>query len=449
MKTKLSAVFLALLFIGIFFACRKDSSSPNSAVVKEQLADPNYPMNVAQGKMYYKSLIKKEGKIVLKSAISTSSETRKNKKFAIFSKAITTESSKFTYLEMPLVYNKRPSVILSFNNVKESKDVIQKILRGSFDRLVIYKDKATGKVNQRIITFVPDVSCLGKFSKDVKSNRTGKLDRNFSGWLVYSKWDGTKLFAIKINNGRAKHSIKYKGKKNIKELASTSTENCVTYETIEYEIDCFTVTAEGGEEVEICNWSETGAVWYETICEPVEDEEWEEPGDPECYEDNTCSEGGDYDDAEAVFDTDCESFSFKKTTAANWQEAGLNKISLKMAWIGSGGSVLAYRNIQVNHLVYGLPTFYTNANGTTTPLSGGEAANIAAAATEWARNMTYTEFRASPTYPSDAAMQTYFKAQVNTYMSSHMGTAGVTGSGSSAIVFNDEERSHYTDPNDC
>jgi hypothetical protein len=147
-------------------------------------------------------------------------------------------------------------------------------------------------------------------------------------------------------------------------------------------------------------------------------------------------------------DTDCESFTFRKTSLANWQEAGLNKISLRMVWVG-GGNGISVRHIDVNHLVYGLPTYYTNPNGSITTLTAGGAANIAANATEFARNMTYSNFRNNLTYPSEATIVAYFKQQVHNYMIAHMGTAGSTGSGSSSIIFNNEQRSNWTDPTDC
>jgi len=154
------------------------------------------------------------------------------------------------------------------------------------------------------------------------------------------------------------------------------------------------------------------------------------------------------DEEENQKDTDCESFTFKKTSTANWQEAGLNKVALRMVWSTLGNTPIV-RLMEANHIVYGLPTYYTNADGTTTTVSAGQAANIAAEATEYARNLTYLEFRNSPTYPSEATIIAYFKEQVNLFMLGHRGTAGVNGSGSPAIIFNDEERSHWTDPTDC
>ncbi|WP_231490987.1 hypothetical protein [Pedobacter sp. Leaf170] len=68
-------------------------------------------------------------------------------------------------------------------------------------------------------------------------------------------------------------------------------------------------------------------------------------------------------------DTDCESFVFIKTSGANWQEAGLNKIKLEWVWVG--GSNRLIRHIDVNHIVFGLPTYYTKSNGDIVELSAG------------------------------------------------------------------------------
>ncbi|TZF82290.1 hypothetical protein FW774_16530 [Pedobacter sp. BS3] len=291
MKSKFTyTLFLLLLITGIFYACRKEFSKPDAATLARDLADPSKPLTIATGKFYYRSLIKREGKIVPKTGNSVSSEKRVNKKYSLFSKAMQLESSRYYYLEMPIVYNQRHSLIVNENDASSANDVNQKVLRASFDRLVIYKDKQTGVVNQRIITFVPDAACIGKFSKNVKSNRTGKLDKNFSGWLVYQKWDGTKLFAIKIKNGKPAGRLTFKRVKKNTKPTKNQVKNwvCVTYHWIEYEITCFTVSAEEGDE-EVCFWVPTGYEWDEESCH--DDGVNENPGDPECYEDDSC--GGD------------------------------------------------------------------------------------------------------------------------------------------------------------
>jgi len=149
-------------------------------------------------------------------------------------------------------------------------------------------------------------------------------------------------------------------------------------------------------------------------------------------------------EADAPLGTDCNSFSFFKTTPANWQESGLNNIRLKWVWSGGGGVGLT-RTVYVNHIVYGLPITY--GNGKT--LSPGAAATIAARATQIAKFDTYLEFDKSPTNPDDATVIAFYKQRLQLAMVASGGTAGVTGTGSSTILFNDEERSFFADPYDC
>ncbi|MGN8068222.1 hypothetical protein [Mucilaginibacter sp. SG564] len=138
--------------------------------------------------------------------------------------------------------------------------------------------------------------------------------------------------------------------------------------------------------------------------------------------------------------TDCGSFNFTKTSIANWQEAGVRQIRLKWVWL-DGKSIGQTRTVYLPSVVFGLPTQYQNTDGTVTTLSPGAAAVKAAKATEAAKILTYVEFRNSPYVPSDAEVLQYFKGALATAMAAERGTAGATGSGSSAIVFRNEERS--------
>lgn len=153
---------------------------------------------------------------------------------------------------------------------------------------------------------------------------------------------------------------------------------------------------------------------------------------------------------EAKRQTDCETFTFRKTTEANWQEAGINNIKLSWVWLGGSSGVYTSRDMQVSGIILGFPTYYTNSNGTTSSVSAGKAANRAALAIEGARRLTYSEFRDSPYFPQDAEVKKYFIAQVALIMATNKGTAGTSGSGNfNNIVFNDEKRSYLTDPLDC
>ena len=153
-----------------------------------------------------------------------------------------------------------------------------------------------------------------------------------------------------------------------------------------------------------------------------------------------------------VIKVDCKSFVFLKTTPSNWQEAGVNKIRLKWVWIGSGSGGLGSnitREMYANNVVFGLPTYYTNADGTTTTLTPGQAANKAAQILEAAKIQTYRHFNDIAEFVREEAVILYFKERIQILMATQMGTAGATGTGSPNIIFRDEDRSNWTDPFDC
>lgn len=144
---------------------------------------------------------------------------------------------------------------------------------------------------------------------------------------------------------------------------------------------------------------------------------------------------------------DCESFDYVKTSTANWQEAGVKKIRLRWIYIEPTSRHGFLREIWVDKIVFGLPTYYTNANGTITHLSAGEAATRSAILLDQAKTETYLRFKESNA--DEATVIMYFKKTVHEYMTTQMGTAGATGSGSPDIKFKDEDRSNWTDPYDC
>ena len=102
------------------------------------------------------------------------------------------------------------------------------------------------------------------------------------------------------------------------------------------------------------------------------------------------------------------------------------------------------REININQVVFGLPTVYANGN----ILSPGSAANVSARTLDAVKLLTYMEFRNSPYLPNDNTVVAYFNEQLHLAMTAQGGTAGKTGSGSSNIIFRDEERSFFN-PLNC
>lgn len=440
LKKTLLAVIAIILVTFLIYSCRKD-----------YLTSEEINPRVKWARDYFtRSLLPKEGNAVGRNLLQSSellaqTPNRANKKITIWERAMEGRTSRFEFVEIPLKYRTKITSLLSVKDENNSSPQVadKGVLNASFDRLVIYKNKK-GEIHQMIISFVPTKAYLLRHNGDISHNRINKLDKDFDGTLIYRGWDDKLLFALVIKQGKAVQKLSLSNQIKFKKTAFRE-ENCVEIEIYHWYQYCY--YSGDNTEPDHCDepYSEYGGSYF--VCTD------EDPcADPTNFGSGDCggdggSGGDNQEEEENQKDTDCESFAFSKTSTANWQEAGLNKISLRMVWIGGGNT--SVRNMEVNHLVYGLPTYYTNANGTTTPLSAGQAANIAAEATEYARNMTYTEFRNSPSYPSEATIIAYFKQQVNLYMVGHMGTAGTTGSGSSSIIFKNEERSHWTDPTDC
>lgn len=150
-----------------------------------------------------------------------------------------------------------------------------------------------------------------------------------------------------------------------------------------------------------------------------------------------------------AFYVDCNSFDFRKTTTANWQEAGVTNIRLKWVWLEEGSYVGQTREVTIPIVVFGLPTQYQNSNGTITQNPPGKAAVTAAKITEFVKNMTYVEFRNTPYFPTEEEVAIFFKQKLAIAMATQRGTSGVRGSGSPNISYRTEQRTNYSNPWNC
>ena len=161
-----------------------------------------------------------------------------------------------------------------------------------------------------------------------------------------------------------------------------------------------------------------------------------------------CADGGGQEEQqdihEASYATDCESFVFTRPSTANWLEAGITDLYLKLAWLTpSGHKIIIETN--VNQLVFGIPDTYADG----TKVRTGEAANWASAATDNARIETYQYFRNWPTQPQPAQVTEYFRSRANYYMNTRGGNVSINGSGHPSIIFKSEVKSFFTNPRDC
>jgi len=148
---------------------------------------------------------------------------------------------------------------------------------------------------------------------------------------------------------------------------------------------------------------------------------------------------------QTTYSVDCSAISYRQTGTPNWQEAGIRNIRLQMVWVGDPGSgnQLPLR-IYVPQVVAGLPLKYANG----TAISPGVAASLTAQMIDLAKVFTYQEFEYAPYRPDDATITNYFRKKLNELMVAKGGTAGVNGSKSPSIIFNDEKRTGWF-PYDC
>lgn len=198
MKTRpvnyLKYAIVVMTIIGIY-SCRKTLNElmPNAIDKK-----------VGWAQDYYNNVLQKnEGNQVsykLANKISAVNEivSRPNMKSPMWIRARADKTNLFEFVEVPLSYSTKISASVG----KASEKANAKVLKASFDRLIIYKDKR-GKIDQRIITYVPSEAYLARHNGDISHNKINNLDRDFEGFLQYKKWDGTPLIVLMIKNGKA------------------------------------------------------------------------------------------------------------------------------------------------------------------------------------------------------------------------------------------------------
>lgn len=244
-------LLFAISFIG-FYACKKDKQEPT--YVKD---DPNAPLSRASVEHYfYNSLIKKPGSIVKSSNATVSSSDIKNWKHIMFDKSYESESTESSFVEIPVLYNQRPSLIIKEEGDSLDAADVREILNASFDRLIVYKNKSTNAVDQRIVTYIPDKEYLKKHKKDISHNQFDKLDKDFNGYLSFRKWDDTPEFSVRIENGKSVRGFGYEKVPDKKGNATKAI--CTTVMTEYYTQTCVTVSAEDFSLTSCSTWMQTG-----------------------------------------------------------------------------------------------------------------------------------------------------------------------------------------------
>lgn len=277
MVYKMSRMIAALTILSliVFFACRKTDYS-SAASKNKAITDPSVSLDIPLAKRFYKLLRTEQGIDVGIAHVPVVNSQLPNTKHPIWQRAVTGETSVAWFVEVPLFYNQRPATFVAPKEGKLDAATRLKLLNASFDRLVIFKNKKTGQVDSRIVTYMPDIDYLNRHGKDISNNGINRMDKDFSGALIYRKWDGNMLFARKMVDGRIakKFTAVNKLNKVNKPKAGNAREVCDAYCTWSYEQTCYT-TISGEFITEECgDW-----VLVDTYC-------WEE-----CYDDGS-DDGG-------------------------------------------------------------------------------------------------------------------------------------------------------------
>lgn len=276
-----TCVALCLLVI-LGYSCRK-------VFLNEVVINPK----VEWAKEYFtQTLVPNEGNVLdprvfAKSEFLSSlkQNSGSNMEIPIWQKAMEWKTAKYDYVEIPLKYTRKVTTIIK-TDPATAEAVDPTILKGSIDRLIIYKDK-NGKVDQRIISFVPSKAYLDRHKGDISHNRIGKLDKDFEGMLIYKEWNGTFLIALVYVEGKLFKIIKKSKNSKIKKIAfQGEEENCTTYYLYHWEVTCY---FEGDNVVPTyCDEPVVTVVDQWEVCEETPTDPCAEPENfenPECHVD--------------------------------------------------------------------------------------------------------------------------------------------------------------------
>jgi hypothetical protein len=224
-----------MIAIGIY-SCRKDF-----------METPEIAPEVNWAKDYFtKSLLPKEGNLVdvrayVKNSARASlmSSEKENMKVPIWQKAKSDKTNLYEFVEVALKYTTKvtPMLYLQKKGQEPEKTTDENVVKASFDRLIIYKNKK-GAIDQRIISFVPSLAYLERHNGDISHNSINKLDKDFEGMLVYRKWDGSFLFALMLKNGKAFKKIALDASRIKFQKAAYRVEVCENYDLYECFVDC-------------------------------------------------------------------------------------------------------------------------------------------------------------------------------------------------------------------
>lgn len=358
MLTKLNKlVVLSLVLISLItvFACRKEISG---------IFDKNSPNSSEWAKDYFINvLLKNEGNQVsyknLKGASIKSVGSKPNMKSPMWVRAKPDKTFRYDFVEVPLLYNRKVTPIITTKNKELDKQVFQ----ATFDRLIIYKDK-NEKINQRIVTYLPDKAYLDRHKGDISHNQINRLDKDFDGYLIYKSWEDRVLFILRVDNGIAKKlklspvvmgEKKLNGGSSVKDrFGYEGEEGCTDWYYYQWETTCYYDNPDDIYPAYCDPPIITSEEWLYTIC--PDDDPYDFCADPANFESAECNPEPEPEIINNVTDT-----CLRKTVDAILNNSVIGKISEIISALDS--------NTNVNLKVYDADVNSNGSAGQTFPTS--------------------------------------------------------------------------------
>ncbi|MGB4776269.1 MAG: hypothetical protein WBP45_13925 [Daejeonella sp.] len=187
MKLKILIISAFALFL-FFFSCRKD--------FKSQLQQDQLDPFLALAKENYYSALGKSSLLQSDSAAVKGRVLRPK-----WTRGYVSKISGYELAEIPVLNNKKEIAVYNFSNKPLSKEDQLNILNASFQRLLIFRNKA-GIFNQCLLSYIPDLEYLKNHQYDASGNYLSKLQKDFSGYIEYSELNGKRLFVVRIEKGK-------------------------------------------------------------------------------------------------------------------------------------------------------------------------------------------------------------------------------------------------------
>lgn len=95
-------------------------------------------------------------------------------------------------------------------------------LSSSVERLLLYRDN-NGRIQHKLVTYMPDDDYMKKRSMDISHNYLNKLDPEYNGFILYSTLDHEPLYMIRIQNGKGIKRLSLSDKKKTSKIQLEST----------------------------------------------------------------------------------------------------------------------------------------------------------------------------------------------------------------------------------